>query len=207
MTRKGFVFPLIIITIGVILLLNNLGIISWEIWRTLWLYWPVILILFGIEMLVCCEGSKFTYIASVLISMVLISAVFLLADSGIPHMESAKKLHESDLNGKDLSGWNMNFADLNGANLSFSNLDGANLNFADLENSNISNSDLNGANLNFADLENANLVNSDLSGANLNFAYLNGANMTGARLEGANLFAAWTSETTICADSRSGPCW
>jgi uncharacterized protein YjbI with pentapeptide repeats len=46
-----------------------------------------------------------------------------------------------------------------------------------------------------------------LDGANMNFANLEGANMTGARMNGANNAFARTSQSTICPDSKNGPCW
>lgn len=38
-----------LIAVGSILLLNNLGFLPWEIWSVLWQFWPVLLILAGIE--------------------------------------------------------------------------------------------------------------------------------------------------------------
>ncbi len=207
MTRRGFVGPLILLTIGFILLFNNLGIIPWGIWRTLWRFWPVILILIGIEIMFCCSESKITYFLGALLGVMIIVGTVMLALSGVPQSGYIKNLTAANLNDTDLSGWDMNFANLIGANLSNSKLDGANLNFANLKGVDLVNANLNGANLNFANIEDANLTNANLNGANLNFADLKGANMTGARLDGANLFGARTSKSTICPDFRSGPCW
>jgi hypothetical protein len=207
MTRRGFVGPLILVTIGFILLFNNLGIIPWDIWGTLWRFWPVILILIGIEIIVCRTESRITYFLGVLLGAIIIVGTVMLALSGVPQSGYIKNLASASLNDTNHSGWDMNFADLTGANLSNSNLDGANLNFANLKGVNLTNSNLNGTNLNFANIEDAKLTNANLNGSNLNFANLNGANMTGARLDGANLFGARTSKSTICPDFRSGPCW
>lgn len=40
----------VLITIGLIFLLNNLGILSWDIWGELWKFWPIFLVLAGLEM-------------------------------------------------------------------------------------------------------------------------------------------------------------
>jgi len=40
---------LVLISAGLVLLLNNFGLISWEVWQVLWKFWPVILIFWGIE--------------------------------------------------------------------------------------------------------------------------------------------------------------
>jgi hypothetical protein len=51
-SRPGSVIgPLILITIGVLFLLSNLGYISSSIWLLLVQFWPLILILFGIEII------------------------------------------------------------------------------------------------------------------------------------------------------------
>ena len=41
---------LLLIFIGIVFLLNNLGLLSWSIWNKLWKFWPVIIILLGIQM-------------------------------------------------------------------------------------------------------------------------------------------------------------
>ncbi len=50
--RGGIVGPMILIGIGVVLLLNNLGMLPWGIWGTVWRAWPVILILVGLDILI-----------------------------------------------------------------------------------------------------------------------------------------------------------
>ncbi|MBI4491744.1 MAG: hypothetical protein HY690_03015 [Chloroflexi bacterium] len=49
--------PLILIALGVLLLLTNLGVVSWDIWRSLWRFWPVVLILLGLELLLSGRAS------------------------------------------------------------------------------------------------------------------------------------------------------
>lgn len=46
---RHFVGPLILLGAGLLLLLNNLGQVPWSIWRDLWIYWPLLLVLLGIE--------------------------------------------------------------------------------------------------------------------------------------------------------------
>jgi len=48
---RSLLGAVIIIFIGIIFLLNNLGILPWEMWREFWKFWPILLILFGIEMI------------------------------------------------------------------------------------------------------------------------------------------------------------
>lgn len=211
--KKGFVGPLILLTTGIILLLNSLEILPWEIWLTLWRYWPVILILFGLEILAIQSETRLTYFLAALICMVIIGGSIFLALKGIPqHQEYFKDISGKDLNGMDLEGEDLNFARLESVNLSNSNMNGVNMNFADLENADLRNSSLNGANLNFASMKKADLSNADMQGINMNFANLENANLSGASMSGANLkFAklkgAITSSSTTCPDNRFGPCW
>jgi hypothetical protein len=52
MFRSGprhVVGPLILLLAGVLLLLNNLNVVPWAIWREIWPFWPLLLVLLGIE--------------------------------------------------------------------------------------------------------------------------------------------------------------
>lgn len=49
--RPPIVGPLLLITAGVIFLLNNLEVLPWSIWNQLWRLWPLILVLIGLEIL------------------------------------------------------------------------------------------------------------------------------------------------------------
>jgi len=220
--------PLLLLTIGFILLFNNLGLLPWRIWGSLWHYWPVILILSGIQILAIHTSSRVVYILTVILSILLIAAVVFLAWNGYPEPGTTENdlsrsifnnsragdndfnfadLDNANFSNSDLNGADMNFASMQNANFSDSSLNGANLNFADLEYAKFNNARLKGANLNFADLQYADLSYADLEGANINFVDLEGANMTGARIEGVNHAFAGTSSSTICPDSTNGPCW
>lgn len=226
--RPGFVGPLLLLAVGFILLFNNMGLLPWVIWGSLWRYWPVILILFGIEILARHAESGVMYLLAVLICILIIAGTFFMVSYGYPAPDTVgKDMKGAILNNSRLEDKNMDFANLDNADLSSSILDGADMNFARMENANFSNSSLNGANMNFAYMKNANfnkaglkganlnfaelksadLSNAILDGANLNFANLEGANMTGAQLVGTNHKFARTSESTICPDSKYGPCW
>lgn len=47
--RRHVMGPIILLSVGILLLLNNLDLVSWSIWRDLWPYWPLLLVLLGIE--------------------------------------------------------------------------------------------------------------------------------------------------------------
>lgn len=43
-------FPLFLVAIGIVLLLQTLGVLSWDLWATLWKFWPVVLVLVGLSL-------------------------------------------------------------------------------------------------------------------------------------------------------------
>lgn len=45
----GYVGAIVLIAIGILFLLNNFGLLPWAIWGTLWRFWPVFIIFWGIE--------------------------------------------------------------------------------------------------------------------------------------------------------------
>jgi len=75
--RGGFVWPIILLGAGVVFLLNNLGILSWDIWNTLLWLWPVLLIAVGLDILV---GRRFP-LGSALLALLLV-VVLVLAVQG-----------------------------------------------------------------------------------------------------------------------------
>jgi len=49
--RTGIVLPSILILIGILLLLNNLGLVDWNVWGAIARFWPLILIAVGLELI------------------------------------------------------------------------------------------------------------------------------------------------------------
>jgi hypothetical protein len=54
--RRGFFGPILLITIGLIFLGNNLGLIPGEGWEMIWRLWPILLIIAGLNDLIRREG-------------------------------------------------------------------------------------------------------------------------------------------------------
>ncbi|MPZ15646.1 MAG: hypothetical protein GEU73_14695 [Chloroflexi bacterium] len=48
---RDMLWPGLLIALGLVLLLTNLGIVPAVVWRTLWPYWPVLLVLLGLQLL------------------------------------------------------------------------------------------------------------------------------------------------------------
>jgi hypothetical protein len=63
---------LILVFLGVLFLLQNLGVVSWEVWGTLWRFWPVVLILIGINIL---WGRRSPYLALAVSGVVLLGVM------------------------------------------------------------------------------------------------------------------------------------
>jgi hypothetical protein len=64
---RHLVGPLLLLGAGVVLLLNNLQIVPWSIWRDIWPYWPVVLILLGLEAIVTGRVAWGTLVLMVLL--------------------------------------------------------------------------------------------------------------------------------------------
>lgn len=54
--RGGILFPLLIVALGVVLLLNNLGLTDWDAWDALARLWPLLIVAMGLDMLLQRAG-------------------------------------------------------------------------------------------------------------------------------------------------------
>jgi hypothetical protein len=75
--RPGLFFPVLIITLGVLLLLQNVGILTESIWDLLWKCWPVFLIWIGLDSLYNRQGVAGP------VFFIGIGAIFLLNNFGL----------------------------------------------------------------------------------------------------------------------------
>jgi hypothetical protein len=73
----SLVGPVILVTIGVIFLLSNLGMLNVNLWE-LWRLWPVLLILFGLEILLARRSTVWSLIVLALTVIVVAGVVVLL---------------------------------------------------------------------------------------------------------------------------------
>jgi hypothetical protein len=76
--RRHVVGPLILLGAGVLLLLNNLDVVPWSAWHDLWPFWPVLLVLLGLEALLTGRVAWGTLVMLI----VLLPIVGLLASAG-----------------------------------------------------------------------------------------------------------------------------
>ena len=64
----SLLWPLFLVIVGILLLLQNLGYLPWAFWSTAWRFWPVILILIGIQLYF---GQRSPWLAAGLVALVL----------------------------------------------------------------------------------------------------------------------------------------
>jgi hypothetical protein len=91
---SGIIFPLLLVVVGLILLLNNLGVLPWSIWLALGQLWPVILIVFGVDLILGRRNPDLAVgITAAAIVFVAIVAV-IMSLSGFPAAAAAGGVEE-----------------------------------------------------------------------------------------------------------------
>ncbi len=80
-TSKTFFWPILLIILGGLLLLNNFDILPWSIWQSLIDFWPIILILIGLEILL--GRSK---ISNVIVTLVGLIVLLTILFTNIPQL-------------------------------------------------------------------------------------------------------------------------
>ncbi|MEE8390991.1 MAG: DUF5668 domain-containing protein [Anaerolineae bacterium] len=80
--RSSIVGPVILIGLGVVFLLNNLGILAWSIWDVIFRLWPVLIIAGGLDILI---GRRSTWgaLLSLVLTCALIAGALWLYGTGI----------------------------------------------------------------------------------------------------------------------------
>ena len=71
---RSFFWPIMLISLGVLLLLSNLGIVAWSTWNLLWRFWPLVLVAIGID-IIFGQRSVFGAIISAFLVLILIAVV------------------------------------------------------------------------------------------------------------------------------------
>lgn len=76
-SRGSIVVPLVLIAAGVVLILNNLGLVSWDVWTLLARLWPVLLIALGLDLLLGRSVLRWA-VAAALVALVGIAVTLAL---------------------------------------------------------------------------------------------------------------------------------
>ena len=72
--QGGIFFPLILIFVGVMLLLNTMGVVAWSAWWRLWPLWPALLVLIGLDILMKRSPLVLRIVLALLMAAVLVGA-------------------------------------------------------------------------------------------------------------------------------------
>jgi hypothetical protein len=78
--RHGVVGPIIVVGIGVLLLLGNLGMLQWNVWETLFKLWPLLLIGVGLDLAIGRRSALGALFVAVLMVAMLVGAVVYIAE-------------------------------------------------------------------------------------------------------------------------------
>ncbi len=70
-------FGILLVFVGVILLLQTSGVLPWSLWNTLWRFWPVLIIIVGLRIVL---GRLHPWLVSLLI-LAILGACFAIAIS------------------------------------------------------------------------------------------------------------------------------
>jgi hypothetical protein len=96
--RPSLFWPLLLIGIGVILLLSNLGILPADSFNILWRFWPLVLVIIGLDILLGRRSAVGSIISSILVLALLGGVVaFVLFARNIPGFISefgSSELHQ-----------------------------------------------------------------------------------------------------------------
>jgi hypothetical protein len=76
----GWIVGIVLVLAGAVLVLNNYGVVSWEIWSALAVFWPIALIIVGVKMVL--GRSAVSRALSALIALALILFVLFVALAG-----------------------------------------------------------------------------------------------------------------------------
>jgi len=92
MRRQRSLFgPMLLISIGVIFLLNNLGLIEWSIWDVLLRFWPVLLIAAGLDLILGPRSAWGSALAMLLVLAIIGGGIVLIGDPN-PASEAAEQI-------------------------------------------------------------------------------------------------------------------
>ena len=80
--RRSLIGPVILIGAGIVLLLNNIGVLEWSVWGTLMRMWPVLLIAAGLDILIGRRSVWGSLVVLVVILALLAGGIWLF-ESGV----------------------------------------------------------------------------------------------------------------------------
>ena len=95
--RGGIVWPLILIGAGIMFLLNNAGVLNWNVWWSVRRLWPILLIAIGLDILI----GRRSLLGSLLVAVVVLGILGAAILAPIPQANAANLRTEQISQGLD----------------------------------------------------------------------------------------------------------
>lgn len=82
--RPGIAGPVLLIGLGVIFLLNNMGLLQWSVWDVVLRLWPLLLVAWGLDLLLGRRSAWGAAVALIIILALLAGGVFMMEEASLP---------------------------------------------------------------------------------------------------------------------------
>jgi hypothetical protein len=86
----SFFFPILLVVVGVLLLLHTTGMLPGFAWWRLWVLWPALLIMIGVDILLRRAPTLLRLLAALVVVVLLVGAAYLMLQPG---SETARPIH------------------------------------------------------------------------------------------------------------------
>lgn len=82
--RSGIAGPVLLIALGVVFLLNNLGLLTWSVWDVILRLWPLLIVAWGLDLMLGRRSAWGAALALILILVLLGGGVFMMGNVRLP---------------------------------------------------------------------------------------------------------------------------
>lgn len=97
--HRGLVGPVILISLGVLFLMNNLGYLNWSVWEVILRLWPVYLVGIGLDILIGRRSTVGSLIVVALMVALLAGGVWLMNNQAVGGQPLQQKSFSQSLGG------------------------------------------------------------------------------------------------------------
>lgn len=98
-SRQGVAAPTIFIAIGTVILLNNLNIVDWDVWRVILNLWPVLIVAIGLDLLIARRSAWGAILSLILIAILLGGSLWFMASGPLAASPAQTEQVVQTLNG------------------------------------------------------------------------------------------------------------
>ncbi len=93
--QTSFVFPVLLIGVGVLLLLNTMNVLDWNVWGNVWRLWPLILVAVGLELLIGRRSALASAVIAGLLVVGLIAGAWLWSSQPLSGQASGTTINQT----------------------------------------------------------------------------------------------------------------